>query len=661
MGFEFTNMLSWWQWGLLGAVPPAIVLLYFLKLRRVPLQVPSTYLWRKSIEDLHVNSIWQRLRRNLLLFLQLLLVALVMLALRRPAFQGSKLTGGRFIFAIDNSASMTAVDIEPSRLEDAKRRVLAAIDEMSTGDVAMVVTFADGADVAQPFTDNRQELRRSVESIQPTDEPTSLDEAMRVASGLANPSRSSNAQDARDLQVAAALPARIFIFTDGKFPPVENFSLGALDPVYTPIGAKEPANVGIVAFAAERNEEKPEEHQAFVNVQNFGPAPATVDVSLSLDGEQVGGDQVQVEPGKSAGSVFKLENLDHGVLEARISPVDGEDRLAIDDVAWAAINPRRRGKVLLISPGSGLRRFGLKTRRVTDLVDIQEQPVEFLKTDAYRQAAGSGAYDLVIYDRCAPDSPAEMPRSNTWFIGQIPPGGTWAALERMAVPSIIDTDRTHPLMQLVNVDNVLFREAAPLKPPAGSTTLIDSDKGPLFAIAGRESFEDAVLGFELDEQEPIDTNWPIKLSFPVFSLNLVQYLGGVRDALAAGTLRPGQEAIWRSDAAGDSVTVVPPGGEPTKVARTGQDAFRFTATQKAGIYEVQGEGEAAPTLRFAVNLMDPAESDIRPNDTLKVGDVNVTGDAQWESSGRDAWKYLAMAALAVLFVEWYIYNRRVYI
>jgi hypothetical protein len=62
------NMLSAWQWALLAAIPPAIVLLYFLKLKRQPLRVPSTFLWHKSIEDLHVNSLWQRMRKSLLLF-----------------------------------------------------------------------------------------------------------------------------------------------------------------------------------------------------------------------------------------------------------------------------------------------------------------------------------------------------------------------------------------------------------------------------------------------------------------------------------------------------------------------------------------------------------------------------------------------------------------
>ena len=69
---NFIRELSLWQWGILAAIPPAIVLLYFLKLKRQPLEVPSTYLWSRTIEDLHVNTIWQKLRQSLLLFLQLL-------------------------------------------------------------------------------------------------------------------------------------------------------------------------------------------------------------------------------------------------------------------------------------------------------------------------------------------------------------------------------------------------------------------------------------------------------------------------------------------------------------------------------------------------------------------------------------------------------------
>ena len=64
------NTLSAWQWWRFAGIPAAIVALYFLKLRRQPFVVPSTYLWTQALEDLHVNSLWQRLRQSLLLFVK---------------------------------------------------------------------------------------------------------------------------------------------------------------------------------------------------------------------------------------------------------------------------------------------------------------------------------------------------------------------------------------------------------------------------------------------------------------------------------------------------------------------------------------------------------------------------------------------------------------
>ncbi len=41
--------IPWWAGLVILLVPIFIVLLYFLKLKRKPLQVPSTFLWKKSI------------------------------------------------------------------------------------------------------------------------------------------------------------------------------------------------------------------------------------------------------------------------------------------------------------------------------------------------------------------------------------------------------------------------------------------------------------------------------------------------------------------------------------------------------------------------------------------------------------------------------------
>src|SRR5438270_8648871 len=97
---EFATPLGASAWAVLAGVPVGIIALYFLKLRRRPVQVPSTLLWRRSLEDLHVNSLFQRLRRNLLLFLQLLAVLLAMLALLGPRVRGTAGNGNRYVFAI---------------------------------------------------------------------------------------------------------------------------------------------------------------------------------------------------------------------------------------------------------------------------------------------------------------------------------------------------------------------------------------------------------------------------------------------------------------------------------------------------------------------------------------------------------------------------------
>ena len=200
---NFISSLAPWQWAILASVPPAIIALYFLKLKRQPLEVPSTYLWSRTIEDLHVNSIWQRLRQSLLLFLQLLLLVLLMLACLRPGWRGAKLTGDRFIFLIDTSASMSATDVEPTRLDLAKEQVLGLIDQMKSDDVAMVISFSDTVGGVQSFTNSRSVLRRYVNQIKPTNRTSDLREALRAAAGLATrPPRSLASGDAYGSQRA---------------------------------------------------------------------------------------------------------------------------------------------------------------------------------------------------------------------------------------------------------------------------------------------------------------------------------------------------------------------------------------------------------------------------------------------------------------------------
>lgn len=678
----FTNMLSPWQWVVLALVPPAIITLYFLKLRRQPIEVPSTYLWSRTVEDLHVNSIWQRLRQSLLLYLQLLLILLVMLACLRPGCQGTSLTGDRFVFLIDASASMSATDVDPTRLDVAKRRVVELIDQMKSGDAAMVISFSSVAKVEQPFTDNRRLLRERVNQILPTNRTSSLSEALRAAAGLANPGQTGDPNNPLDTRFAEAMPATLYIVSDGGVPEVPKFSLGNLKPVYVKIGTDRPSNVGIVAFSVGRNPDKPLQQQAFGRIENFSPEAKAVEVSLYRDGTLVDAKNVDLpaaeyvvdatqtdekgapiqnercNPG-TGGVQFDLAGLEEGLLRLEIAE---RDMLAIDNVAHAAINTPRRARVLLITPGNEALRLALATDEAVKLAELSTAAPAILDTKAFEEQAATGQYDLIIFDQC---SPKKMPQASTLFIAAIPPGGEWKRSDQQGPPVIVDTDRAHPLLALVEFGNVTIAEGFAVAPPQGGTTLIDSDIGGLFAIAPREGFEDAVLGFAIlatdkDGKRRFHTDWYKRLSFPVFLKNVLEYLGGNAGAPGLPSIQPGTPMILRSQSPVPQITVEAPNKQKVDLGRESQGNFVYTSTNELGVYNVVEGSAKQASQRFAVNLFSSRESDLLPAGQVTLGYTTVAGQSGIERSRQEWWKWLLIGCLGVLIFEWYVYNRRVY-
>ncbi len=669
MGIEWANSLSLAQWAVLAAIPAAIVALYFLKLKRRRVVVPSTYLWRKSIEDLHVNSLWQRLRRSLLLLLQLLLVALLILALANPSWQQSRQTTGRSVLLIDNSASMGATDVEMNRLAEAKRRALDIIDALAGDDTAMVISFNDSAQIVQSFTNNRQQLRRALDSIRLSDSATNLDEAIRMASGLATPRRDENTTDEaakEDPSKSETPTSRLLIFSDGEFPEPSESSLATLEGAnlsteLVAIGTTEPANVGIISAGLDRgrpssSRSSRSKQRLFARLENFGPRPTTATMSLLLDGELIDASTVALPAHQSSGVAFELSDTTEGVLELRAEVPAEFDQLAIDNRAWVPINPPRRARVLVVTAGDEPLLAAMRTERANELAEVTTINPDELAGESYRTQATSGAYDLIVYDRC---QPPEMPQANTLFLGSLPKAG-WTAEAEVSAPQIIDVDIAHPLMHLVEMSDVLIASAQPLKPPKASTTLIDSNDGPLLAIAPRDEFEDTVLGLAVAGGGRAQTNWPLRLSFPVFVLNVLEYFGPSTDALSTGIVAPGATVTLQSDNIGKTVQVRGPEGNDVDATGDRRHAISFIAP-KVGVYEVSTAGQV--TGRVAADLLNPAESRIARQEIESLGNsqVKLSAGNSWEVTRREGWKLLVVAALAILLIEWYIFNRRAFI
>jgi hypothetical protein len=349
-------------------------------------------------------------------------------------------------------------------------------------------------------------------------------------------------------------------------------------------------------------------------------------------------------------------------------------------VGYAAINDASAGRVLMVTPGNTAIELALGTARAKRLATIDFVRPATLESAEYRREAASGVYDLVVYDQCAP---AQLPRANTFFVGRLPPTEAWGRSENagqraptVVGPQIIDWDRASPLLANVDLGDVSIADSLLVRPPAGGSVIIESTAGPIAAIAPRDSHQDAVLGFEIvgqdaDGTRTANTNWPIRSSFPTFWLNVLEYLATRGEQQESAAARPGQTVELKAPPAVDRLTVIGPRRSEATVSRSAQDEFPFSATEVPGIYEVRRDDSVVE--RFAVNLFDRAESDIavrptqdpesstvRPAD-IRIGHVDVAASTDRAPARREAWKLILACALFVLVLEWYIYNRRVYL
>jgi hypothetical protein len=391
-----------------------------------------------------------------------------------------------------------------------------------------------------------------------------------------------------------------------------------------------------------------------------------------------------------------MREIETGILKLQI---DAKDDLTADNVAHAVVNLPRPARVLVVTPGNDPLELALRTDEAQKIADISLAEPSLLETKAFADQAADGAYDLIVFDQCVPKT---MPNCNTLFIGRLPPADAstvvaapataaaqtaardepaavsapdaaasllaagWTGGERQGLPIVIDVDQVHPLTQLVQMGNVKIASAMPLKGPPGTITLIDSDIGPMYAVGPRGGYEDAVLAFGIYEyndegQREANTDWPIRRSFPVFVMNAVKYLGGVRTSLAAPNIQPGQPAILRTATPVPSVIVSSPRGDRFEVPRELQNTFVFGRTDELGVYDVrEGSGQKV-NQQFAVNLFDSRESDLIPAETLEIGYEQVEALQGRQVARQELWKWILLGAIGVLIFEWYVYNRRVYL
>jgi hypothetical protein len=653
---------------LLGLVfVPLILAFYMLRLRRTERTVSSTYLWQQLVRDVEANAPWQRLRRSLLLLLQLLLVVALVLVVARPFSERRSALARDVVLVIDASASMATSDAFPDRLAAAKRAALAALGELpADGKVSVIAAASTARVVANEVTD-RTRLASVIESIRASSAPARMDDALKLAAALA----------------ARAHGAQILVATDGA-------GIAPTTRVAAPVSAllvgRDRHNQAIVALAV-RAEASGVKRSVFVSVANLDVERVTRRLQVLADGVPVSARDLALEPLRRTDVVIDELPSGTSVVEARLGKVDDSqaaqagpaDQLTLDDKAWAIVPSDRLQRILLVGPGNVYLQNALSLLPNVELYGVTP--------DKYADTTGKELFDLIVFDGFLP---AELPRKPTLAIAPPSTSALGDVLGKLDSPAIGQPEADEPLVRNVDLTRLHVASAQKLQLPEWARVVIPGPEGaPLLYSGIRSGLPAAVLAFDLRQSD-----LPLQVAWPILAANLSGELLGLNTE-ATASVAPGAPVELALPSGATGLRITRPDGSAVEVpaGARGSSTVTYVGTELLGVYRVEPivpapspassaaalpaaspaipsatPGSSAPSVlprapgetEFAVNLFDPDESNVAPGSGEALAALGAPAPSATDEQGRardEWWIPVALLILALLMLEWLVYER----
>ncbi|MCT4605992.1 MAG: BatA and WFA domain-containing protein [Marinisporobacter sp.] len=593
---KFYSPLSFFY--LLAGVP--IIFMYLLKKQHKEEKVPSTYLWEKALRDMEANKPWQKLRKNILLFLQLLITLCVVLFLANPYILSNKAYGENIIIMLDKSASMQSVDVGESRFNRAKEEIKRLIDGLSPNTYVTLMSVENTSQIVAK-TKDKGLLKRKLKEIQAGNGSDHVEEAIKVIKAMRKDKNH-----------------KIIYYTDkGVREPLSNMVVKNI--------RGDGKNIAIENISHSIDEEG---MSVLINVTNFSDEAFKGDLFLYTDHHIFDIQAIEIKPKEKKPYYFRKIPKEVNVLKAE---VDVEDSFKKDNIRYHVVHTNPSSKVLLTS----------KQNIFLEKAIIINKNVTFYKAnEALEDVSG---YDLYVYDGLMPQN---LPKDGNIILFNPPTNNSIIRIKGKSQGGRFK-EENDSLFTSVDLD-FTAGEVKELMVPKWAKPILFSQDEPIMIKGKKENQKIVVAGFDLH-----DTDFPLKVDFPIFIQNLLEEALSLNrqdeTEIVAGNpieidVFPKSEEAFVKSPKGEEIKIGPP-----------FPIYPFKDTHEVGIYTIkQRYGKEEFENYFASNIDTKKESNI--------GFVYEENNKREENkdpikAGRNLKNIFLWIGLILLLVEWVVYHR----
>ncbi|MBU5590384.1 VWA domain-containing protein [Clostridium sp. MSJ-4] len=582
---------------------PLLIFLYLLKQKSQDHLISSTFLWKEVYKNIEASTPFEKLRYNIMLLLQLLIIIFLIGALTDPFLSIWGKDYKNVIIVMDNTGSMTATYEGSTRMEEAKKRAEEYINSIKGSATITIINAGE---------------KPSMEISNSKDKYLAIDKLKSIK----QKSVSGNIEDSISLIKAITKEVESYeaVFFTDKTINIDDINGKVIN--LTEKGSN--ASLDFLSYSEDK-----EGLKVLIKITNRGSYEYTSDLALYGGEELLDIKSISLKPKESRTILFDKVDFKGDILKAELTE---EDSIKDDNIIFEKILREDRQKILLVTEKNIFLERALQTIPNIDIY----------KTNSEENMNKEDRYDLYIFDNITPvDIPKEgnmlliNPEENSIFKVNGELEGGYGVITQSSVSRYTEGLK----FAIKNYKN--------LEKPNWAEGFLKVEENYLGFIGELNGKAIGVIGFDLH-----NSDLTLKAEFPILMHNIV---GGLinRGMLYKHSFKSGEEVQINPRVDGEEVKVKNPKGEE-EIIPLRFPLKSYKATYYTGVYQVsQNIGEEIIKTSFTVNFPTDTESSME-NEESSI--ENVKGNNLLKG-GLNLRIYLILLALVIILIEWILYIR----